>query len=184
MLSVVHEVIELFEPQKRREYQITVDVSEDLLIKADHQYLHQILLNLLSNAFKYSPKQTPVVIRAFLQHDLDGKSENGYTCICVQDAGLGVPPAEIPLLFEKFVRLKRDLVGSVSGTGLGLYICKQLVEAMQGRIWVESTGVAGQGSCFAFTIPVAAQDQVAVETPLEVNTQKFPPVANRRAILS
>src|SRR5258707_14988990 len=68
---------------------------------------------------------------------------------------LVIPPAEIPMLFGKFVRLKRDVVGPVRGTGLGLYICKQLVEAMGGRIWVESSGIAGEGSRFYFTLPAA-----------------------------
>jgi len=62
------------------------------------------------------------------------------------------------LLFGKFVRLKRDLAGPVRGTGLGLYISKQLVEAMGGSIWVESSGIAGQGSRFYFTLPAPALD--------------------------
>ena len=64
------------------------------------------------------------------------------------------------MLFGKFVRLKRDLFGSVRGTGLGLYISKQLVEAMGGNIWVESTGIAGQGSRFSFTLPYVVPDAV------------------------
>ena len=74
-------------------------------------------------------------------------------CLSVQDAGPGIPAEELPLLFEKFVRLKRDLAGSTRGTGLGLYICKQLVEAMGGRIWVESSGHLGEGSRFCVTLP-------------------------------
>ena len=74
-------------------------------------------------------------------------------CLSVQDAGPGIPAEELPLLFEKFVRLKRDLAGSTRGTGLGLYICKQLVEAMGWRIWVESSGHLGEGSRFCVTLP-------------------------------
>ena len=74
----------------------------------------------------------------------------------MQDAGPGIPPEDIPLLFGKFVRLKRDLASSIRGTGLGLYLSKQLVAAMGGSIWVESTGVAGQGSRFYFTLPAPA----------------------------
>ncbi len=60
---------------------------------------------------------------------------------------------EIPLLFSQFVRLRRDISGPVRGIGLGLYISKQLVEAMGGHIWVESAGIPGQGSRFCFTLP-------------------------------
>jgi len=77
--------------------------------------------------------------------------------ISVKDVGPGIPPEELPLLFGQFVRLKRDLSGSVRGTGLGLYVSKQLVEAMKGRIWVESTGRVGEGSRFCFTLPAAPQ---------------------------
>ena len=59
-----------------------------------------------------------------------------YVRICVQDNGSGIPPAEQPLLFQRFVRLQRDISGSVRGMGLGLYISKQLAEAMGGRMWV------------------------------------------------
>ena len=64
------------------------------------------------------------------------------------------------MLFGKFVRLKRDLVGSVRGTGLGLYISKQLVEAMGGNIWVESSGIAGEGSRFSFTLPCVIPEMI------------------------
>src|SRR5262249_47727437 len=78
-------------------------------------------------------------------------------CISVQDAGPGIPADEIPLLFGQFVRLQRDLSGPVRGIGLGLYISRQLVEAMGGRIWVESSGISGQGSRFCFTLPRIVQ---------------------------
>jgi signal transduction histidine kinase len=153
---VAHEVIDLFEPQKKLDYHIHLDIPETLFVRADEHYVHQVLLNLLSNAFKYSPKHTTVAVSGQLY---DNSTVNGnigsQVCISVQDAGLGIPPSEIPVLFGKFVRLKRDLVGSVRGTGLGLYISKQLVEAMEGNIWVESSGIAGQGSRFSFTLPSA-----------------------------
>ncbi|GHO98554.1 hypothetical protein KSF_086020 [Reticulibacter mediterranei] len=59
------------------------------------------------------------------------------------------------MLFNRFVRLHRDLAGSIRGAGLGLFICKQLVETLGGQIWVESAGVAGEGSRFCFTLPTA-----------------------------
>jgi len=133
-----------------------------LHVKADPQYVRQVLRNLLSNAYKYTPKQTQVVVSARLGNTTQPVEHScQQVTICVKDQGPGIDPDDIPLLFEKFVRLKRDLSGPVRGTGLGLYISKQLVEAMKGQIWVESSGVAGQGSCFCFTLPAAADDEEA-----------------------
>lgn len=156
---VIHEVLDLFEPKKRQQYVLKLDIAENIAVQADRQYLRRVLLNLLSNAFKYSPPQSQISISAQLLDTPPGASseatEATSVCICVQDSGHGIPPSEIPLLFGKFVRLKRDLVGNVRGTGLGLYISKQMVEAMGGRIWVESSGIAGLGSRFCFTLPAA-----------------------------
>ena len=158
--DLVHEVLEQFEPLQRQEHPVHLEIAEGLVVQADRQSLCQVLRNLLSNAFKYTPPGTTVQVVATrgdpVTQGPDGISE---ACICVQDAGPGIPPEDIPLLFGKFVRLRRDLTGSIRGTGLGLYISKQLVEAMGGSIWVESTGVAGQGSRFSFTLPAPTFDR-------------------------
>jgi len=128
-------------------YTVCQQVSEQVMVRADPQFLRQVLRNLLSNIFKYVPTQTEIVIAATQVTPASPVS------LSVQDAGPGIPTEELPFLFEKFVRLKRDLAGSTRGTGLGLYICKQLVEAMGGRIWVESSGHMGEGSRFCLTLP-------------------------------
>jgi len=148
LVPVVQGILTSFDPRVVQAYTLAVDIPEDVTVLADQQALQQVLRNLLSNAFKYAPKGTPVSIRAVAD-------EHSQVCIRVQDAGPGIPPAELPLLFQKFVRLKRELSGPVRGTGLGLYISKQLIEAMHGRIWVESSGEPGEGSCFCFTLPSA-----------------------------
>jgi len=159
--AVANGVINLFEPQKRLDYDINLVIPEDLFVLADKQYVHQILLNLLSNVFKYSPMHTSIEISARIYDNSISKGNNhSQVCVSIQDAGPGIPPTEAPLLFGKFVRLKRDLVGSVRGTGLGLYISKQLVESMGGNIWVESSGVEGQGSRFSFTLPYAVPELI------------------------
>src|SRR6266849_603104 len=157
--DLVHEVLEQFEPLQRQDHPVSREITEGLVVQADRQFLCQVLRNLLQNAFKYTPLHTTVRVVAtrydpFTQHP-DSVSQ---VCICVQDTGPGIPPEDIPLLFGKFVRLKRDLAGPIRGTGLGLYISKQLVEAMGGSIWVESSGIAGQGSRFYFTLPTPASD--------------------------
>ncbi len=144
----VHEALAACDPRIRQDYRLHVDVPEQLTMWADQHYVRQVLHNLLSNAFKYAPKHTGITIRA-----VQDKASASRVCIRVKDEGPGIPADEISLLFGKFVRLKRDLSGNVRGTGLGLYICKQLVEAMQGQIWVESSGEVGEGSEFCFSLP-------------------------------
>ncbi len=159
--AVADNVINLFEPQKKLDYHINMVIPEDLIVLADKQYVRQVLLNLLSNAFKYSPMDTPIEVSARKYDNSTAKAHNhSLICVSIQDAGPGIPPTEAPLLFGKFVRLKRDLVGSVRGTGLGLYISKQLIEAMGGNIWVDSSGVVGQGSRFSFTLPNAVPELI------------------------
>jgi signal transduction histidine kinase len=128
-------------------YTICLQVPEEVMVWADPQLLRQVLRNLLSNVFKYVPRQTEIRI------ETTHADPSSPVCLSVQDAGPGIPAEELPLLFEKFVRLKRDLAGTTRGTGLGLYICKRLVEAMGGCIWVESSGRLGEGSRFCVTLP-------------------------------
>ena len=153
--SIVQSAVTLFEPQQWQSHHLDLQIHEPLTVRADRQFFHQILWNLLSNACKYSPPQTTVTVGAQRE---TGASQQESVCIWVQDAGPGIAPDEIPLLFGKFVRLKRDQAGTVPGTSFGLYICQQLVEAMGGTIWAESSGIEGQGSRFCFTLPAAPAD--------------------------
>jgi signal transduction histidine kinase len=154
----VCEVLASFDPQEGYAHAVRLDLSDHLTVWADQHALRRVLHNVLGNAFKYAPKETPISINAALSGHPSGSADTAaHVCIRVQDAGPGIPPAEMPLLFQKFVRLQRDLAGTVRGSGLGLYISRQLVEAMHGRIWVESSGKPGEGSCFCFTLPSAAQ---------------------------
>lgn len=151
LADVIEEALLNLDPRQLMEHPLHLEFSPDQRVCADRLYLRQILVNLLSNACKYSPVQAPITVLAELRE----QSSTGEKVLClgVQDAGVGIPPTEIPLLFGKFMRLKRDLSGSIRGTGLGLYISRQLVEAMEGQIWVESSGKEGEGSCFYITLP-------------------------------
>lgn len=153
--QAVKEVLDLFDLRTVQSYQVQIVIPEPLMVKADPQYLRRILRNLISNAFKYTPPHTALLISA--AHIIDtpvGTPSSPSICISVKDSGPGIPPDDISLLFQKFGRLNRDASGSVRGVGLGLYICKRLVESMDGYIWVESSGIAGQGSRFCFTLPL------------------------------
>jgi signal transduction histidine kinase len=163
--QIVKHVLDNFDPRTIQNYDLQISIPETLIVQADEQYLRQVLRNLLSNAFKYTPPQTSLVIDAApASTRLAGNLPSPSICIRVKDSGPGIPPADIPLLFEKFGRLERDVSSSTRGVGLGLYISKQLVEAMGGEIWVESSGTMGQGSQFCFTLPLvveAAHEKIA-----------------------
>jgi signal transduction histidine kinase len=137
-------VLEILEAIIRREQRnICVNVPNTFVL-ADDIRLRQVLLNLVGNALKYSSSGTTIEISAQVHTD--------QLTVRVRDYGLGIPPQDQYHLFERFMRLDRDMNSPVRGAGLGLYICKQLVEAMGGRIWVESRGIAGEGSTFAFSL--------------------------------
>jgi signal transduction histidine kinase len=172
VVDVIYEVVEHFDPRNQREFPVEIHVPAHLVVRANGQYFRQVLRNLLSNAFKYVPSDTLVSIEASLYGDVvQANHPSPEVCISVKDMGPGIPPEDIPRLFGQFVRLKRDVSGNVRGTGLGLYVSKQLVEAMGGRIWVESTGIAGEGSCFRFTLPCVTRTKVKAKT-----TRKSPEI--------
>jgi PAS domain S-box-containing protein len=118
-------------------------------VSADPGQLRQVLSNLIDNAIKYSPKGGVVEVAL--------RSEDHNVRFSVRDEGLGIPPAEQRRIFEKFYRLDPDMSRGIGGTGLGLYICRELVRRVDGRIWVESDG--GSGSTFHVDIP---QEQTLV----------------------
>ncbi len=114
-------------------------------VAADPDKLRQILTNLIDNAIKYSPDGGRV--------ELDIGRTGGRIRFRVSDEGLGVPPTEQDRIFEKFFRLDPNLTRGVGGTGLGLYISRELVTRMNGRIWVDSDG--RDGSSFFLELPIA-----------------------------
>jgi signal transduction histidine kinase len=140
-------------------------VPRDLVVPADQDRLTLVISNLLSNALKYSPPDEPVELTARLEtrealaragraHALAEGAPERWVVISASDHGEGISREDQARLFQKFVRLSRSLVTSVRGTGLGLWICRQYIEAMGGDIWVEST--VGEGSTFRFCLPAAS----------------------------
>jgi signal transduction histidine kinase/peroxiredoxin len=133
---------------------VTCTIPADLKVYADPARLRQVIVNLLTNALKYSPAGSPIAIAAQRLAPRGGDVQ-GMVQVSVRDFGLGIPPKEAQKLFQRFVRLERDIAGPVRGTGVGLYLCRELIGAMGGRIWVESRGIPGEGSTFHFTLPTA-----------------------------
>jgi signal transduction histidine kinase len=142
---------------------LRLSLSDDLVVWGDQVRVQQILTNLLSNALKYSASGSPVEIRGRIVRaaplvfalGLGNQQVSPKVVeITVRDYGYGIPPDQIPLLFNRFARLPRDLGSKVVGTGLGLYLCKAFTESMGGRIRAESTGVPGEGTRFIVELPV------------------------------
>ena len=145
--SVQH-ILEILDGVMSRESRsVHVNIPADIHVMADDLRLRQVLLNLVSNAIKYSVAGSEI--------DIAGDKDNEMVIVRVRDYGLGVPPDQQERLFERFVRLERDMNSPARGAGLGLYISKQLIEAMGGHIWLESRGVEGEGTTFFFTLQYA-----------------------------
>ncbi len=144
--KLAREIVEAARSYVPPNVKLALDVPADVpALAADPDKVRQVLGNLVENAVKYSPEGGTV--RVSLAPHGDGLR------FTVEDEGLGVPPEEHRRIFEKFYRLDPQLSRGVGGTGLGLYISRELVERMAGRIWVESDGRSG--SRFVVELPCA-----------------------------
>ncbi len=140
---------------------MVLEVAPDHWVMADSDRLTDVFSNLLSNAIKYSPAGKPCQITARLEtrealmrqnrsHAVADGAPEQWVVVGVRDWGEGITSEDQARLFRKFVRLARSLTTSVRGTGLGLWICRQFLDAMGGDIWVESE--FGTGSHFQFSL--------------------------------
>lgn len=140
----------------KRGIRVSVSAPGELNAFADPIKLMQVLLNLVSNAVKFSPEGSTVEVSA-------RAADEGGVLFSVKDRGVGIAPEHHRLVFESFSQVEGAHQRNAKGTGLGLPICRELVEAHGGQLWIESA--LGQGSTFAFRIPQAAEP--AVQTPLD-----------------
>ena len=145
---------------------IEIDLAPELpRVMADPRRIVEVLNNLLTNAAKYSQATSPIRVTAV--------PDNVHVAIAVADEGRGVPAEQLPYLFEKFSRIN-DVGGEreIGGAGLGLAICKGIVEAHGGRIWAESDG-PGRGTTLTFTLPM-------VDESVRASAQRSPLAAPAR----
>jgi PAS domain S-box-containing protein len=138
--------------------------AEPIRVYADPFRVEQIVSNLLSNAIKYSPADAVVHVGMVARRE--------DAVVSIRDHGEGIAEDELDRIFERFHRLQTRLTRTRVGAGLGLYIAKQLVQAMSGRIWVVSK--PGEGSTFSFTLPLASTVWTA-RTPLD-EQDSLPPL--------
>lgn len=143
---------------EEKEIALEVDVEESLpLVKADSDYAHQIMTNLLSNACKCTPAGGRISIKAtaYARHELE--TDIGYLLVSVTDSGGGIAPEDQSKVFDRFYRAEHPLIAGLGETGVGLSIVKSLVDAHGGRIWVESR--MGAGSTFNYILPIAEDER-------------------------
>jgi signal transduction histidine kinase len=168
VLEAVQMVLEILEPIIARERRpIEVRIPDSAHARVDDLRLRQILLNLVGNALKYSPASTALAIAAECidqaelcrrisshnQQEVPNGTAEQFVVIAIRDWGPGIPLEDQPKLFTKFMRLVPAINSMQRGAGLGLYLCRQLTEAMGGHIWMESSGIPGEGSIFFVALP-------------------------------
>lgn len=147
-VSLVQSAVSRLQPQfSEKGVQLHQRIAPALpAICADPDRSGQVLLNLLGNALQYTPERGTVILSVAQQ--------DSYVRFSVHDTGIGLQPADLEHVFQRFYRVDKSRARTSGGSGIGLTIAKYLVEAQGGRIWAESAGL-GQGSTFHFTLPVA-----------------------------
>ena len=122
--------------------------KEDIIVEADRDRLSQVIHNLLDNALKFTTHNNQTIF-VIIDKKNEGKEEKKVVIVSVKDTGEGIHEKILPKLFSKF-----SVSNSTTGTGLGLYICKNIIEAHDGRIWAENNSDEN-GATFSFTLPIA-----------------------------
>ncbi len=129
----------------RKGLKIKLNIEKNLVVNADIGKMRQVFENLIDNAIKYSPKGTIIVTAK--------RTREGVAQVSIKDNGVGIKPETLPKLFQKFSRAEDASKANILGTGLGLYVARQLITALKGTIRAESEG-EGKGSTFIVELPV------------------------------
>lgn len=168
LARVIRVVLDIVEPSLiRQNRQVEVNIDEDIVVGADEERLRQVFLNIIGNALKYTPASTNIAIHTQVQpwnmlmqrvpqryRQLRQPSDaTPFVILSIRDWGNGIAPMYQEQLFERFVRLPDATTRKQRGSGLGLYLCRQLTDVMSGCIWVESEGIEGEGTTFLVALP-------------------------------
>ncbi|HYB00286.1 MAG TPA: ATP-binding protein [Ktedonobacteraceae bacterium] len=150
LVALVQRIIKRFSVTTQR-HQISFQTAEEnIVVSIDPRRIEQVVSNLISNAIKYSPDGGKVEITA----SQDKKANTAL--LCVHDYGIGIPAHQQSRIFSRFMRADNAHAHNIGGTGLGLYLCRELVERHKGRIWFES--IEGQGSTFYVSLPLLSEE--------------------------
>ncbi len=160
---------------------IELDLPDEQIVTADFDRLVQVFRNLIENALKYGLKQdiengqAGKASVAYQAARVWSKEQGDMVTFGVEDQGPGIPAGDMERIFERFYRVDKHRTNKGAGSsGLGLAICKHIVEKLGGRLWVESPTATGTGTCFMFTVPKAAiaSDKRAVNDRSEVGSEQ------------
>ena len=143
MNELIEEVVEEMRLVKR-DYTIEVNLQKDAPVFADRERISQVLVNFLTNAIKYSPKNKLIEVRSFI--------DENYFTVVVKDRGIGINKQSQEKIFERFYRVEGTNEKTYPGFGIGLFICSEIIQRHNAKIGVES--VPGEGSEFYFSLPI------------------------------
>ncbi len=137
---------EMKELANKKRLTLKMKMNDSSLINGDKDRLHQVMVNLIGNAIKFTPEGGEIVV------EYKNFKETGLVQVSVSDTGIGMAKEHHEKIFEQFTQISSAQRGRPGGTGLGLAICKEIIEHHGGKIWVESE--TGKGSTFIFTLPL------------------------------
>ncbi len=154
--EVINSAIATVEPLlNSKEMRVTMDLESDFSLFCDPFEIERVLMNLLSNSIKYSPEKSPIGISL--------SKQDGFYFICVDDSGFGIKEEQLATLFDRFWQAKIYNTNT-NGTGLGLYLSRQIIEAHGGSIWAEAKKGKGTKICFKLPINTDSAIQQDLET--------------------
>jgi signal transduction histidine kinase len=146
MLDEVADLLSVILKEKQVEFSSSVPRKAQYVF-ADYSQIKRVLINLINNAIKFTPAQGKIIVSC---QELDSQVQ-----VDVNDTGCGIPENALDKIFEEFYRVDNPINQQVKGTGLGLALVKNIIEAHNGKIWVKSK--VGGGSTFSFTLPKPTQ---------------------------
>jgi len=127
-------------------HQIVFNPRKSIIINADRDRISQVVSNFLSNAIKYSPKDSTITVNCLvLKNEVQ---------VSVSDAGIGIKPKDQEKIFQRFYRVENENIKNISGFGIGLYLASEIIQRHKGKIWVESK--ENKGSTFSFSLPIGS----------------------------
>jgi PAS domain S-box-containing protein len=182
MVPIVQNAINITQAlAKDKSLTVEFNAPENLpVVSCDRDRLVQVVTNLLSNSIKFTPKGGKLIVGVKSVASNMSNGDSGTVVVSVADNGIGIAPENHEVVFEKFKQVGDTLTDKPKGTGLGLPICKEIIEHYGGKIWVQSE--LGKGSIFSFSLPIVPLEEVKVPVP-EVKEEPVEEIQKGKLVL-